>query len=195
MTEVSTPDQVKRRLEEEKRRTFAWALNCPVEAADKEDKEAGDQLSRAQADSVKAQERLNKAVQAILQRNSDLDAAIKEKADAEKALGNAVESRKQKEKRKKASEQKMADEMKKTRKGAKDYGHDYHPVPKADEIKGLGDLTKGAPKTPKQNGGGNDLAGMAVKRVRFTNGIPSMGSLRINEVVMAAIWARLTLQL
>ncbi|WP_154054602.1 colicin E3/pyocin S6 family cytotoxin [Enterobacter hormaechei] len=83
-----------------------------------------------------------------------LDAAIKEKADAEKALAIAVESRKQKEQKKKASEQKLADEKKKPRKGAKDYGHDYHPVPKTEEIKGLGDLTKGAPKTPKQNGGG-----------------------------------------
>lgn len=207
VTEVSTPDQVKKRLEEEKRRTLAWALNSPVEAAAKEDKEAGDQLSRAQADIVKAQERLNKALQAIPQRNSDLDAAnkgveamlkwvkqvevyahdpdhpghrvflqagyklglakekakvskaaldaaIKEKADAEKALAIAVESRKQKEQKKKASEQKLADEKKKPHKGAKDYGHDYHPVPKTEEIKGLGDLTKGAPKTPKQNGGG-----------------------------------------
>ena len=113
-------------------------------------------MSRAQADIVKAQERLNKAVQAIPQRNSDLDAAnkgveamlkwvkqvevyahdpdhpghrvflqagyklglakekakvskaaldaaIKEKADAEKALAIAVESRNQKEQKKKAS--------------------------------------------------------------------------------------------
>ena len=207
VTEVSTPDQVKKRQEEEKRRTLAWALNNPVEAAAKEDKDAGDELSRAQSDIVKAQERVNKAVQAIPQRKSELDASnkavenaqkfvqetskyahdqshpghrvfqqagyqlglaqkdaknrqaaydasVKEKADAEKALGVAVESRKQKEQKKKASEQKLDDEKKKPRKGAKDYGHDYHPVPKTDEIKGFGDLTKGAPKTPKQNGGG-----------------------------------------
>lgn len=207
VTEVSTPDQVIKRQEEEKRRMLAWALNNPADAAAKDDKEAGDELSRAQGDIVKAQERVNKAVQAIPLRKSELDdskkrvenamkfvketskyandqshpghrafqqagyqlglaqedakkrqsaydASVKEKADADKALSIAVESRKRAEQKKKASEQKLADEKKKPRKGAKDYGHDYHPVPKTDEIKGLGDLTKGAPKTPKQNGGG-----------------------------------------
>ncbi|WP_252343149.1 colicin E3/pyocin S6 family cytotoxin, partial [Escherichia coli] len=38
--------------------------------------------------------------------------------------------------------------------GTKDYGHDYHPAPETEEIKGLGDIKKGIPKTPKQNGGG-----------------------------------------
>lgn len=154
VTEVSTSDQVKQRQEEEKRRTLAWTLNNPVEAAAKEDKDAGAELSRAQSDIVKAQERVNKAVQAIPLRKSELDdsnkrvenakkfvqetskyahdqshpghrvfqqagyqlglaqedvkkrqtaydASVKEKSDAEKALGIAVESRKQKEQKKK----------------------------------------------------------------------------------------------
>lgn len=40
------------------------------------------------------------------------------------------------------------------RKGVKDYGHDYHPAPKTEEIKGLGELIESRKKTPKQGGGG-----------------------------------------
>ncbi|TFX07682.1 colicin E3/pyocin S6 family cytotoxin, partial [Escherichia coli] len=54
----------------------------------------------------------------------------------------------------------LNDEKNKPRKGFKDYGHDYHPAPKTENIKGLGDLKPGIPKTPKQNGGG--------KRKRWT---------------------------
>ncbi|CAI0786907.1 colicin-like bacteriocin tRNase domain-containing protein [Serratia quinivorans] len=42
----------------------------------------------------------------------------------------------------------------KPRQGVKEYGHDYHPAPKTDEIKGLGELRPAPKKTPKQNGGG-----------------------------------------
>jgi hypothetical protein len=42
----------------------------------------------------------------------------------------------------------------KPRKGVKDYGHDYHPAPKTEDIKGLGELKDTKPKTPRQGGGG-----------------------------------------
>ncbi|MHC7787573.1 colicin-like bacteriocin tRNase domain-containing protein [Klebsiella pneumoniae] len=70
------------------------------------------------------------------------------------ALSGAMESRKQKEKKAKDAENKLNEEKKKPRKGTKDYGHDYHPAPKTEEIKGLGELKKAPKKTPKQGGGG-----------------------------------------
>lgn len=73
---------------------------------------------------------------------------------AQAAFNTALESRKLKEKDKKAAEQKLSEEKNKPRKGVKDYGHDYHPAPKTDDIKGLGELKKGPQKTPKQGGGG-----------------------------------------
>nr|WP_238321030.1 colicin E3/pyocin S6 family cytotoxin [Serratia grimesii] len=42
----------------------------------------------------------------------------------------------------------------KPRKGTAERGHEYHPTPKTGEIKGLGELKPGRPKTPKQSGGG-----------------------------------------
>ncbi|WP_017892702.1 colicin-like bacteriocin tRNase domain-containing protein [Serratia sp. S4] len=42
----------------------------------------------------------------------------------------------------------------KPRQGTAERGHEYHPTPKTDEIKGLGELKPGRPKTPKQSGGG-----------------------------------------
>ncbi len=88
------------------------------------------------------------------------DAAAKEKSDADAALSSAMESRKKKEDKKSSAENNLNDEKNKPRKGFKDYGHDYHPAPKTENIKGLGDLKPGIPKTPKQNGGG--------KRKRWT---------------------------
>ncbi len=70
------------------------------------------------------------------------------------ALSGAMESRKQKEKKAKDAENKLNEEKKKPRKGTKDYGHDYFPDPKTEDIKGLGELKEGKPKTPKQGGGG-----------------------------------------
>ncbi|HBR9792576.1 TPA: cloacin [Klebsiella pneumoniae] len=70
------------------------------------------------------------------------------------ALSGAMESRKQKEKKAKDAENKLNEEKKKPRKGTKDYGHDYCPDPKTEDIKGLGELKEGKPKTPKQGGGG-----------------------------------------
>lgn len=70
------------------------------------------------------------------------------------SLNNTMESRKQKEKKSKDAENKLNEEKNKPRKGVKDYGHDYHPAPKTEEIKGLGELKKGPKKTPKQGGGG-----------------------------------------
>lgn len=69
-------------------------------------------------------------------------------------LSGAMESRKQKEKKAKDAENKLNEEKKKPRKGTKDYGHDYFPDPKTEDIKGLGELKEGKPKTPKQGGGG-----------------------------------------
>jgi len=74
--------------------------------------------------------------------------------NAQLALNAALESRRQKEKKKKNAENKLNDEKNKPRKGTKDYGHDYHPVPKTEDIKGLGELKRGDPQTPKQGGGG-----------------------------------------
>ncbi|HBQ6826038.1 TPA: cloacin [Klebsiella pneumoniae] len=70
------------------------------------------------------------------------------------ALSGAMESRKQKEKKAKDAENKLNEEKKKPRKGTKDYGYDYFPDPKTEDIKGLGELKEGKPKTPKQGGGG-----------------------------------------
>ncbi|EPM1613166.1 colicin-like bacteriocin tRNase domain-containing protein [Klebsiella pneumoniae] len=70
------------------------------------------------------------------------------------ALSGAMESRKQKEKKAKDAENKLNEEKKKPRKGTKDYGHDYFSDPKTEDIKGLGELKEGKPKTPKQGGGG-----------------------------------------
>ena len=70
------------------------------------------------------------------------------------ALSGAMEGRKQKEKKAKDAENKLNEEKKKPRKGTKDYGHDYFPDPKTEDIKGLGELKEGKPKTPKQGGGG-----------------------------------------
>ncbi|HFV9934391.1 TPA: hypothetical protein ACIAPS_004148 [Salmonella enterica subsp. enterica serovar Bovismorbificans] len=53
------------------------------------------------------------------------------------ALSGAMESRKQKEKKAKDAENKLNEEKNKPRKGAKYYGHDYHPAPKTEDIKGL----------------------------------------------------------
>ncbi|MBW6377360.1 cytotoxic family protein, partial [Pseudomonas aeruginosa] len=66
------------------------------------------------------------------------------------ALSGAMESRKQKEKKAKDAENKLNEEKKKPRTGTNDYGHDYFPDPKTDDIKGLGELKEGKPKTPKQ---------------------------------------------
>lgn len=82
------------------------------------------------------------------------DAAAKEKSAADAALSSAMESRKKKEDKKRSAENKLNEEKNKRRKGTKDYGHDYHPAPKTEDIKGLGELKEGRPKTPKQGGGG-----------------------------------------
>lgn len=92
-------------------------------------------------------EEYEKLRQRLIARKNEISAA-------QAALNLALESRKQKEKNKKAAEQKLAEEKKKPRKGTKDYGHDYHPAPKTEDIKGLGELKKGDPRTPKQGGGG-----------------------------------------
>ncbi|EOW8553168.1 colicin-like bacteriocin tRNase domain-containing protein [Shigella sonnei] len=82
------------------------------------------------------------------------DAAAKEKSAADAALSSAMKSRKKKEDKKRSAENKLNEEKNKRRKGTKDYGHDYHPAPKTEDIKGLGELKEGRPKTPKQGGGG-----------------------------------------
>lgn len=89
-----------------------------------------------------------KAAQASL--NAMNESLSRDKA----ALTGAMESRKQKEKKTKDAENKLNEEKNKPRKGVKDYGHDYHPAPKTEEIKGLGELKKAPKKTPKQGGGG-----------------------------------------
>ncbi|HBT4791416.1 TPA: cloacin [Klebsiella quasipneumoniae subsp. similipneumoniae] len=106
-----------------------------------------DQVRYLDKDIQKQNETL-RAAQAAL--NSMNDALSKDKA----ALPGAMESRKQKEKKAKDAENKLNEEKNKPRKGTKDYGHDYHPAPKTEDIKGLGDLKKGTPKTPMQGGGG-----------------------------------------
>lgn len=69
-------------------------------------------------------------------------------------LNAALESRKQKETKVKEAENKLNEEKKKPRKGTKNYGHEYHPAPKTEDIKGVGELKKGTPGTPLQGGGG-----------------------------------------
>ncbi|HCN9385962.1 TPA: S-type pyocin domain-containing protein [Escherichia coli] len=73
---------------------------------------------------------------------------------AQVSLNTAIESRNKKEEKKRSAENKLNEERNKPRKGTKDYGHDYHPAPKTEDIKGLGELKEGRPKTPKQGGGG-----------------------------------------
>lgn len=89
-----------------------------------------------------------KAAQENLTRTRDDIAAT------DRRLNNAMESRKQKEKKAKDAENKLNEEKNKPRKGVKDYGHDYHPAPKTEEIKGLGELKRRPKKTPKQGGDG-----------------------------------------
>lgn len=88
----------------------------------------------------------------------DVQAAIGqlsgEVGQQEKALADAMESRKKAEGKKKAAEDKVKAEQDKKRQGVKDKGNGYHPAPKTEEIKGLGELKKGQKKTPKQSGGG-----------------------------------------
>ncbi|MBI6215726.1 hypothetical protein JEP64_03850 [Proteus vulgaris] len=74
--------------------------------------------------------------------------------EARKALAIAVESRKKAESKKKAAEDKVNEAKDKKRQGVREKGHDYHPAPKTEEIKGLGELKRGKDKTPKQGGGG-----------------------------------------
>ncbi|EPG6481575.1 colicin-like bacteriocin tRNase domain-containing protein [Klebsiella pneumoniae] len=100
------------------------------------------------------------------------------------ALSGAMESRKQKEKKAKDAENKLNEEKKKPRKGTKDYGHDYFPDPKTEDIKGLGELKEGKPKTPKQGGGGKRARWYGDKK-RKMNGIPSTVSLKGTAPVMA----------
>ncbi|WP_368916359.1 colicin E3/pyocin S6 family cytotoxin [Proteus mirabilis] len=74
--------------------------------------------------------------------------------DAKKKLAPILESRKKAEGKKKAAEDKVKIEQDKKRQGVREKGHDYHPAPKTEEIKGLGELKRGKDKTPKQGGGG-----------------------------------------
>ncbi|MFH3184750.1 colicin-like bacteriocin tRNase domain-containing protein [Klebsiella aerogenes] len=106
-----------------------------------------DQVRYLDKDIQKKNETL-KAAQASL--NAMNESLSRDKA----ALPAVMESRKQKEKKAKDVENKLNDEKNKPRKGVKDYGHDYHPAPKTEEIKGLGELKKAPKKTPKQGGGG-----------------------------------------
>ncbi|MEG0280162.1 MAG: colicin-like bacteriocin tRNase domain-containing protein [Morganella sp. (in: enterobacteria)] len=78
----------------------------------------------------------------------------------EKALSDAMESRNKAEGKKKAAEDKVREAKDKKRQGVKEKGHDYHPAPKTEEIKGLGDLNRADPRTPKKGGSG--------KRTRWT---------------------------
>ncbi|WP_368910916.1 colicin E3/pyocin S6 family cytotoxin [Proteus vulgaris] len=75
-------------------------------------------------------------------------------AKSEEILAPILESRKKAEGKKKAAEDKVKIEQDKKRQGVREKGHDYHPAPKTEEIKGLGELKRGKDKTPKQGGGG-----------------------------------------
>lgn len=102
-----------------------------------------------------------KAAQENLTRTRDDIAAT------DRRLNNAMESRKQKEKKAKDAENKLNEEKNKPRKGVKDYGHDYHSDPKTEDIKGLGELKEGKPKTPKQGGGGKRARWYGDKRSKI----------------------------
>lgn len=106
-----------------------------------------DQVRYLDKDIQNQKEKLKAAQTSLNEMNESLS---RDKA----ALSGAMESRKQKEKKAKDAENKLNEEKKKPRKGTKDYGHDYFPDPKTEDIKGLGELKEGKPKTPKQGGGG-----------------------------------------
>ncbi|MBC6324645.1 cloacin [Enterobacter kobei] len=106
-----------------------------------------DQVRYLDKDTQNQNEKLKAAQTSLNEMNESLS---RDKA----ALSGAMESRKQKEKKAKDAENKLNEEKKKPRKGTKDYGHDYFPDPKTEDIKGLGELKEGKPKTPKQGGGG-----------------------------------------
>lgn len=106
-----------------------------------------DQVRYLDKDIQKKNETLKAAQASLIAMNESLS---RDKA----ALPAVMESRKQKEKKAKDAENKLNEEKNKPRKGVKDYGHDYHPAPKTEEIKGLGELKKAPKKTPKQGGGG-----------------------------------------
>ncbi|MBI6529490.1 hypothetical protein JEP40_10225 [Proteus vulgaris] len=75
-------------------------------------------------------------------------------AKSKESLAPILESRKKAEGEKKAAEDKVNEAKDKKRQGVREKGHDYHPAPKTEEIKGLGELKRGKDKTPKQGGGG-----------------------------------------
>lgn len=96
----------------------------------------------------------NSPVTAILNEISKIDATINKHQQAESGVSVALAAQKDAEGKKKAAEDKVKAEQDKKRQGVKDKGHGYHPAPKTEEIKGLGELKKGQKKTPKQGGGG-----------------------------------------
>lgn len=173
VVDVLTPEQVKKRQEEENRRQQTWLASHPIEAAEQNIREADKALALANADVVAKEKTLaefdktkNETKTHVIPKipglsvetqnifHNVLNEFNKNRDKAQAALNTALESRKQKENDKKAAEQKLAEEKKKPRKGTKDYGHDYHPSPKTEEIKGLGELKKGPQKTPKQGSSG-----------------------------------------
>ncbi len=122
------------------------------------------------------------------------DAAAKEKSAADAALSSAMESRKKKEDKKRSAENKLNEEKNKRRKGTKDYGHDYHPAPKTEDIKGLGELKEGGQKLQSKVVEVSVPDGMEIRGVKFMSGTLSMVSLRAIEPVMVSILVHLTLK-
>ncbi len=105
-----------------------------------------------------------------------------------------MESRKKKEDKKRSAENKLNEEKNKRRKGTKDYGHDYHPAPKTEDIKGLGELKEGGQKLQSKVVEVSVPDGMEIRGVKFMSGTLSMVSLRAIEPVMVSILVHLTLK-
>lgn len=177
VTKVLTPEELKKRQQEEQRRQKLWDEAYPVEAlqrkldaakkalasADADIKSKKNKLSKLSADlkelAAFANDKLKDFPKPIRKKfkestEKNIKAKQREYATTEQALATALEARKAKEKKVKDAEDKLKEEKKKPRKGTKDYGHDYHPAPLTKDIKGLGELKESRKKTPKQSGGG-----------------------------------------
>lgn len=73
------------------------------------------------------------------------------------------------------------------RKGVKDYGHDYHPAPKTEEIKGLGELIESRKKLQNKGEVVDEIDGWEIKDEKSMSGIHSMENLKVTELATALI--------
>lgn len=171
VTDVLSAPEIKKREDDEKARRAAWDAAHPVEVAQRELDAADKDLKNADTEIKRLQDEVEKNKKSVESFKRAIDSPVRDPlfritadngykysvaklAENEKSLAIALESRKEKDKKKKDAEAKLDAEKKKPRKGMKEAGHDYHQPPDTKDIKGLGELVRGEPRTPKQGGAG-----------------------------------------